>query len=52
MHQISIIIGLEETIIVLDMFVKFRVMYDFGSQDTGSNGVQNGAFRLFLEKYR
>ena len=27
-------------------------MYDFGSLDTGSKGVKNGAFRLFLEKYR
>ena len=26
-------------------------MYDFGSCDTGSNGVQNGAFPEFLEKY-
>ena len=26
-------------------------MYDFGSPDTGSNGVQNGVFREFLEKY-
>ena len=31
---------------------KFEVMYDFGSLDTGSKGVKNGAFRLFLKKYR
>ena len=36
---------------VLDMCVKFRVMYDFGSPDNGSNGVQNGVFREFLQKY-
>ena len=29
---------------ILDMCVKFGVMYDIGSQDTGSNGVQNGVF--------
>ena len=37
---------------VPDMCVKFGLMYDFGSPDTGSKGVKNGAFRLFLEKYR
>ena len=37
---------------VHDMFAKFGVMYDFGSLDTGSKGVKNEAFRLFLEKYR
>ena len=36
---------------ILDMCVKFGVMYDIGSQDTGSNGVQNGVFRELLEKY-
>ena len=51
MHWISIIIGLEETIMILDMCVKFGVMYDFGSGDMGSNGVSNGVFRLFLERY-
>ena len=34
------------------MCVKFGVMYDFGSLDTGSKGVRSGAFRLFLVKYR
>ena len=51
MHWISIIIGLEETIRILDMCIKFGVMYDFGSRDMGSNGVQNGVFREFLQKY-
>ena len=50
MHWISIIIGLEETIRILDMCVKFGVMYDFGSRDMGSNGVQNGVFRLYLHR--
>ena len=36
---------------ILDMCVKFGVMYDLGSQDMGSNGVQNGVFREFLTKY-
>ena len=36
---------------VLDMCVKFGLMYDLASPDTGSNGVQNGVFREFLEKY-
>ena len=36
---------------VLDVCVKFRVMYDLGSLDMGSNGVQNGIFRKFLKKY-
>ena len=51
MHWISIIIGLEENIMILDICVKFRVMYDFGSRDMGSNGVQNGVFRESLKKY-
>ena len=51
MYRISIIFGLEETIMVLDMSVKFGVMYDFGSQDMGSNGVKNGVFREFRTKY-
>ena len=33
------------------MCVKFGVMYDFGSLDTGPKGVQNGVFREFLEKF-
>ena len=37
---------------ILDTCVKFGVMYDFGSRDMGSNGVQNGVFREFLEKFR
>ena len=36
---------------ILHMCVKCAVMYEFGSQETGSNGVQNGVFREFLEKY-
>ena len=43
--EIWLIIGLEETIMVLDVCLKFGVMYDLGSQDTGSNGVQNGVFQ-------
>ena len=35
---------------VHDMCAKFGVMYDFGSHDMGSNGVQNGVFREFLRK--
>ena len=35
---------------ILDTCVKFGVMYDFGSRDMGSNGVQNGVFREFLRK--
>ena len=35
---------------ILDMCVKFGVMYDIGSQHTGSNRVQNGVFRELLEK--
>ena len=35
---------------VLNMCAKFGVMYDFGSQDTGSNGVKNGVFRLYLHR--
>ena len=46
----KLIFGLEGTIMVLDVCVKFGVMYDFGSQDTGSNGVQNGVFRLYLRR--
>ena len=36
---------------ILDMCVKFGVMYDLGSQDMGSNGVQIGVFREFLQKH-
>ena len=36
---------------ILDTCVKFGVMYDFGSRDMGSNGVQNGVLREFLRKY-
>ena len=35
---------------ILDMCVKFGVMYDIGSHDTGSNRVQNGVFRELLER--
>ena len=44
MRQISIIIGLEGTVMVLDVLEKFQVIHDFGSPDTGSNGVENGVF--------
>ena len=47
----KLIFGLEGTIMVLDVCVKFGVMYDFGSLDTGSSGVQNRVFRALLEKY-
>ena len=33
------------------MCAKFGEMYDFCSQDTGSNGVLNGVFRELFEKY-
>ena len=36
---------------VHDMCAMFGVMYDFGSHDMGSNGVQNRVFRELLEKY-
>ena len=48
--SILLIFGLEETIMILDVCVKFGVMYDFGSRDMGSNGVQNGVFRLYLHR--
>ena len=37
---------------VADTCVKFGVQEKSGSPDTGSKGVKNGAFRLFLTKYR
>ena len=37
---------------VLNMCVKFGVQEKSGSPDMGSNGVQNGVFRDFLEKFR
>ena len=46
-----LISGLKEHFMVLDVFVKFRSQQKSGSRDTGSKGVKNGAFRLFLEKY-
>ena len=49
--RILLIFGLEETIMILDMCVKLGVMYDIGSRDMGSNGVQNGVFREFLKKF-
>ena len=33
------------------MCVNCAVMYEFGSQETGSNGVKNGVFREFRTKY-
>ena len=39
-------------IMVLHMGAEFQVRQKSGSPDTGSNGVKNGAFRLFLEKNR
>ena len=49
--EMMLISGFQKHFMVLDMCVKFGLMYDFGSPDTGSNGVQNGVFREFLEKY-
>ena len=49
--KMLLIFGLEEHIMVLHVYVKFWVMYDFSSQDMGSNGVQNGVFRESLKKY-
>ena len=49
--EMMLISGLEVDFMVLDMCVKFRVMYDFGSRDTGSNGVKNGVFLEHLEKF-
>ena len=50
-YGIYLIFGLKEIVMILHMCVKCAVMYEFGSQETGSNGVKNGVFREFLEKY-
>ena len=42
--HIMVILGLKQHFMVLDVCVKFGVMYDFGSQDMGSNGVRNRVF--------
>jgi len=51
MLRIFLILGLYERFMVLDVCLKFRSQQKSGSRDTGSKGVKNGAFRLFLEKY-
>ena len=50
-YGIYLIFGLKEIVMILHMCVKCAVMYEFGSLETGSNGVENGVFREFLEKY-
>ena len=47
-----LISGLKGVLMVLNMCVKFGVQEKSGSPDMGSNGVQNGVFREFLEKFR
>ena len=47
MSRIFLILGLKERLMVLDVYVRFGVMYDFRSEDMGSNGVKMEFFESF-----